>query len=158
MQLASLVSRAGELAQGVKGARRGNVAITFAFATIPIMAFVGGAVDYSRANSVRADLQGALDSAALMLSKEAATDTSNQLQANALAYVTANYNRPGTTISSVSASYTTSGGSQILLNGSANVPTDFMQILGVNSVTVDCAWRLSSITPGRWPTMEKSPH
>jgi Flp pilus assembly protein TadG len=118
------------------GARRGNVAITFALATIPIMAFIGGAVDYSRANSVKADLQGALDSAALMLSKEAATDTSNQLQTNALAYVTANYNRPGTTIGSVSAAYTTTGGSQVVLSGTANVPTDFMQILGVNSVTV----------------------
>jgi Flp pilus assembly protein TadG len=137
MQRANKGPRLLQVLRRFAGARRGNVATTFALATIPILAFIGGAVDYSRANSVKADLQGALDSAALMLSKEAATDTNNQLQANALAYVTANYNRPGTTIGSVGVSYTTSGGSQVTLSGSANVPTDFMQILGVNSVTVN---------------------
>ncbi len=35
-----------------RAARGGNVAITFAFATLPIIATVGYAVDYSRANSV----------------------------------------------------------------------------------------------------------
>ena len=58
-------------------ARAGNVAITFAFATLPIIGGVGFAVDYSRANSVKAAMQAALDSTALMLSKEAATDTSD---------------------------------------------------------------------------------
>jgi len=35
-------------------AKAGNVAITFAFASLPIIGFVGAAVDYSRANSVKA--------------------------------------------------------------------------------------------------------
>jgi Flp pilus assembly protein TadG len=48
-------------------AEQGNVAITFGIAIIPIIGMVGVAVDYSRANSVRTDLQAALDSAALML-------------------------------------------------------------------------------------------
>ena len=56
---------------------RGNVAITFALATLPIVGFVGAAVDYSHANSVKAAMQAALDATALMLSKEAATDTSD---------------------------------------------------------------------------------
>jgi Flp pilus assembly protein TadG len=60
---------------GFRTARGGNVAITFALATLPILGFVGAAVDYSRANSVKAAMQTALDSTALMLSKEAATDT-----------------------------------------------------------------------------------
>ena len=59
-----------------RAARGGNVAITFALATLPIIAGVGFAVDYSRANSVKVALQQALDATALMLSKEAATDTS----------------------------------------------------------------------------------
>jgi Flp pilus assembly protein TadG len=37
------------------------------------MGFVGAAVDYSRANSVKAAMQTALGSTALMLAKEAAT-------------------------------------------------------------------------------------
>jgi len=52
-------------------AQAGNVAITFAFASLPIIGFVGAAVDYSRANSVKAAMQTALDATALMLSKEA---------------------------------------------------------------------------------------
>jgi len=116
--------------------RTGNVAITFAFATIPILGALGAAVDFSRANSVKADLQAALDSTALMLSREASTDTNTQLQANAQSYFTANYNRPGTSIGTITATYTTTGGTQVLVNGSVNVPTDFAQVLGVYSITV----------------------
>ena len=49
----------------------GNIAIMFALALVPICGLVGAAVDYSRANAARAAMQSALDSAALMLSKEA---------------------------------------------------------------------------------------
>lgn len=47
---------------------------------------VGFAVDYSRANAVKAAMQSALDATALMISKEAATDTAAQLQTNAQKY------------------------------------------------------------------------
>jgi Flp pilus assembly protein TadG len=117
-------------------AREGNVAITFAFALLPVIASVGAAVDYSRANSVKADLQAALDSTALMLSKEAATDTYNQLQTNALAYFKAAFNRPGTEVVSVSANYSSTAGSTLLLKGSVDVPTDFMQAFGYDTVTI----------------------
>ena len=40
-----------------------------------MVGFVGAAIDYSRANKVKAAIQTALDTTALMLSKEAATDT-----------------------------------------------------------------------------------
>src|SRR5438477_5830704 len=48
-----------------KFARRGDGSVVplFALALIPIFRTVGAAVDYSRANSVRAKLQGAIDSA-----------------------------------------------------------------------------------------------
>ncbi|HZT25464.1 MAG TPA: pilus assembly protein [Pseudolabrys sp.] len=117
-------------------ARGGNVAITFAFATLPVIGAVGAAVDYSRANSVYTDLQAALDSTALMLSREAAKDTNTQLQANALSYFSANYNRPGTTINTVSATYTTTGGSQVVVNATVQVPTVFARVLGVDVVNV----------------------
>src|SRR3954469_5097830 len=53
----------------------GNVAIMFALAIIPIFGAVGAAVDYSRASSARTAMQAALDSTALMLSKEITEDT-----------------------------------------------------------------------------------
>ncbi len=70
-------------------ARAGNVAITFAFASLPIIVGVGFAVDYSRASQVKVAIQAALDSTALMISKEAARDTSSQLQTNAQNYFNA---------------------------------------------------------------------
>ena len=59
--------------------RRGNVAMIFALAIIPLIGAVGSAVDYSRANSARSAMQAALDSTALILSKDAQTLTSAQL-------------------------------------------------------------------------------
>ncbi len=43
----------------LRTANGGNVTITFALATIPMVGFVGAAVDYSRANSVKAAMQAA---------------------------------------------------------------------------------------------------
>jgi len=115
-------------------AHTGNVAITFAFATLPIIATVGFAVDYSRANSVKAAMQAALDSTALMLAKDAATLSNGDLQTKARNYFVALYNRPETTIDSISASYTASGGSQVVVNGSVDVPTTFLRVLGSSSM------------------------
>jgi len=49
--------------------RKGNVAVLFAFAIVPVVGALGAAVDYSMANSYRTDLQKSLDSAALALTK-----------------------------------------------------------------------------------------
>ena len=49
--------------------KRGNVAILFALAMIPIIGAMGAAVDYSFANAHRTNMQKALDSTGLMLSK-----------------------------------------------------------------------------------------
>ncbi|MGA7972830.1 MAG: TadE/TadG family type IV pilus assembly protein, partial [Pseudolabrys sp.] len=117
-------------------AREGNVAIIFALATLPIIASVGAAVDYSRANAVKADMQAALDSTALMLSKEAASDTVDGLQAKALTYFKAIFNPHGAENVAVSASYSTTNGSTLVLNGSVDVPTDFMQAFGYDTVTI----------------------
>ena len=117
-------------------ARAGNVAITFAFATLPIIVFVGFAVDYSHANSVKVAMQQALDAAALMLSKEAATDSSDQLKANAQKYFNALFTRPEAQNVTVTASYTTSAGTAVVINGSADVPTSLLGIIGYDTITV----------------------
>jgi Flp pilus assembly protein TadG len=127
-------------------AREGNVAVMFALATLPIIASVGAAVDYSHANAVKADMQAALDSTALMLSKEAASDTVDQLQAKASTYFTAIFNPHGAENIAVSASYDTTNGSTLVLNGSVDVPTDFMQAFGYDTVT------LRGSSTARWGT------
>ena len=79
--------------RAIPAAQGGNVVITFALATIPIIGFVGAAVDYSRANSAKAAMQAAVDSTALMLSKDAQTLTTAQLNQKAIAYFQALFNR-----------------------------------------------------------------
>jgi Flp pilus assembly protein TadG len=116
--------------------RHGNVAITFAFALLPILGLVGAAIDYSHAISIRVALQGALDSTALMLSKQAPSLNSRQLQSAAQNYLNGVFQRPEAQNVSITATYTTSGGSQVTVDGSAAMTTSFMQILGYNSLTV----------------------
>ncbi len=97
MSFRSTISKLRQTLDGFGRAQAGNVAITFALATLPVIGTVGAAVDYSHANSVKVAMQAALDSTALMLSKEAATDSSAQLQTNALKYFNALFTRPEAT-------------------------------------------------------------
>ncbi|MGN6590481.1 MAG: pilus assembly protein TadG-related protein [Sphingomicrobium sp.] len=131
-----LLKAAAEKLSGFSKASSGNVAITFALAALPVIGGVGAAVDYSHANSVKVALQAALDSTALMLSKEAVNDTSSELQTNALKYFKAMFTRPEGTNIAISATYTTAGGSTVVVSGSVDVPTVFMGIMGYNQLTV----------------------
>ena len=118
------------------GARGGNVAITFGLASIPIICATGAAIDYSRANSVKADMQAALDSTALILSKEAATDTNTELQQDASKYFQADFNRSEAKNITVTASYSSSD-SSVTVHATVNVPTTIMQIVDYNQFTIE---------------------
>ncbi len=120
-----------------RNASAGNVAITFALATLPIVGTVGFAVDYSHANQVKAAMQAALDSTALMLSKDAATTSKKDLQTKASTYFKALFTPAEATNVTISASYTESGGSHVVVNGSAAVPTSFLGVIGYNTINVD---------------------
>ena len=67
---ASIISRVRAAASRFIGANQGNIAVIFAIAAVPVISFVGAAIDYTRANSARSSMQAALDSTALMLSKD----------------------------------------------------------------------------------------
>ncbi|HLL27303.1 MAG TPA: TadE/TadG family type IV pilus assembly protein [Xanthobacteraceae bacterium] len=60
---------------------KGNVAILFGLAIVPVIGAMGVAVDYSLANMARTRLQAAIDNTALMLSKELPL-TQTQLNTN----------------------------------------------------------------------------
>src|SRR2546430_6618124 len=87
---------------------RGNVAIIFALSAIPIISFVGAAIDYTRANAARSSMQAALDSTALMLSKDLTYGTinSSQINSKATAYFNALYNNRDANSVSITATYT----------------------------------------------------
>ncbi len=116
--------------------RQGNVAITFAIAVIPLLAFIGAAIDYSRANAVKVQLQAALDSTALMVSKTAATMNATDLQSTADQYFRALFTDPVPTNIKFTASYSSGQGSQVVTTATADVPTTFLQIIGINKISL----------------------
>jgi Flp pilus assembly protein TadG len=123
--------------QAWRAATEGQVVLTFAIATVPIIGFVGAAVDYSRANSDRAAMQAAVDATALMLSKDAATLTSSQLGQKAVSYFNALFTRSEVANVVVTPTYTTSGGTQLTVSASGTVPSTFMKIAGMSSMNLN---------------------
>ena len=115
---------------------RGGVAPLMGFLASPLMGFVGVAVDYSRANAARTAFQASLDSTALMLSKNAATQTGADLQTAATDTFNALFTRTDVTNVAIAANYTSAGGSQVILSGSANVQTNFLGVLGYGEIPI----------------------
>jgi Flp pilus assembly protein TadG len=120
------------------GANQGNIAVIFAIACVPMISFVGAAIDYSRANSARSSMQAALDSTALMLSKDLSSGaiTASQITTKAQAYFAALYTNTDAQSISISATYTanSSMGSTIQVNGSGAVTTDFLKVAGFPNI------------------------
>jgi Flp pilus assembly protein TadG len=117
------------------GANQGNIAVIFAIACVPMISFVGAAIDYSRASSARSSMQTALDSTALMLSKDLSSGaiTASQVNTSAQAYFAALYTNTDANSVSITATYTANSGSMgstIQVTGSGSVTTDFMRVAG----------------------------
>jgi Flp pilus assembly protein TadG len=127
----SLFDRFRTLVRELRAANGANVTITFALATIPMIGFVGAAVDYSHANSVRAAMQAAVDSTALMLSKQATSLNQSDIQPKAEAYFKALLNRPEATGVTVATPGYDPAVSKILVTAKANVKTNFMGLFNV---------------------------
>ena len=135
--LHAVIRRLGRAARRFARARRANVAITFALTLIPMLALTGAAIDFSRANALKTALQQALDATVLMVSKNAATLTSAELQSSAQSYFLAQFQRPEAQNVQFTATYTSSGGSSVAVTGSADMPTEFMAILGYHTIAVN---------------------
>jgi Flp pilus assembly protein TadG len=125
-------------------ARRGNVAITFAFSLIPMLILVGVAIDYSRANSVKAAMQVALDSTALSLSKRVGMLTTDQVQTSAQDYFKALFTRREADNVKVTASYSNAAGSQVVITSSADMATEFLGMIGYKT------FHITASTTAKW--------
>src|SRR5262245_56194078 len=139
MRLASAVRRFIDRWSRLRTDKRANVTVTFALATIPMVGFVGAAVDYSHANSVKASMQMALDSTALMLSKTAATLSENDLQTKASDYFKALLTPGDATNHTITVTYTPTGGSQGSVKATTSVKTNFMGLMGFSSLPVSAS-------------------
>ena len=115
---------------------RGGVAPLMAVVAVPVMAAVGMAVDYSRVNAARTAFQVSLDATALMLSKDAATETKEALQTEATKTFNSLFSRSEVTDVNVTPDYTSAGGSKLTLNGTAVVHTNFLGVIGIDHVDI----------------------
>lgn len=112
--------------------RRGNVAVIFAFVLIPLLGLVGAAVDYTRANAARTALQTALDSTALMISKDIANIPTSQIQSRAQQYFTSLYTNTSAPVPTIQVTYTPNAGNgaTVVVSGNGSMQTDFLKVLG----------------------------
>lgn len=138
----SLLNSAKRATTNLVRAERGNVAMMFAIALVPMIGIIGTAVDYSRAVAARSAMQAALDTVALMVSKDAQanpTMTSAQATAAAQKYFNALYKESGSSNVTITATYTQNGGmgSSVQVTGSAKVATDIMRYAGYTDMSVD---------------------
>lgn len=133
----TIFSRVRAATSRFAAASDGNIAVLFAIAAVPVVTFVGAAIDYSRANNARSSMQAALDSTALMVSKDLTngTITTSQINATAQSYFNALYTNPDAAKSvTISSTYTAASGSNaatVLVNGTGSIKTDFMNIIGM---------------------------
>lgn len=147
-----LVSRLGRQLARFTAAEQGNIAVIFAIALVPVLSFVGAAIDYSRAAQARTAMQSALDSTALMLSRDlsAGTISTSQISTKAQSYFNALFTDTKTLPSvSVAATYnaSTTIGSTIQLTGTGTYTTSFMKIAGFPTLDIGTsstsAWGLT---------------
>jgi Flp pilus assembly protein TadG len=132
-------------------AKAGNVMLTFALTLLPLVGFVGAAVDYSRGNSAKAAMQQAIDATGLILSKDASTMLQTALNDKAQAVFTTLINRPEIANIVVTPVLTNPTEGTFLLDVSATgmVDTTFTKILGKEhldlSVNTQIRWGMKKL-------------
>ena len=117
---------------------RGGIAIIFAIALVPLLGFVGAAVDYSRAAAARTKMQEALDATALMAAKDAPTLSASALTTRATGYFNALFTTP---VGNPQFTFTytpASGGTaaNVAVTASGTIQTDFLKMVGHPSLAI----------------------
>ena len=137
----SMIRHIREAAKRFVGANKGNVAMIFTIAAIPLISFVGAAIDYSRANAARSAMQSAMDfdsldavQGSLQQQDQCEPDPghSSKLLPRALPNKDA-------TVTNITATYTANNGklgNTIALTANGTINTDFMRVLGSNFSTL----------------------
>jgi Flp pilus assembly protein TadG len=138
-------------ARAFRNAKRGNAVLTFALATIPMVGFVGAAVDYSRGNSAKAAMQQAIDATGLILSRDAQSLTEAQLKQKADQLFKTLINRPEIqNIVVTPVLYTPEESTfRLTVDATGMVPTTFTKILGKEnldlSVNTEIKWGVKKL-------------
>ena len=141
--------------------RRGNIAVIFAIACVPLISAVGSAIDYSEAMRIKAKLQSAADSAALASISQnsngwlaastmtgngevsvAETDAQNIFDGNAKNAINLYTNGSRSAVVMKNGATVTA-----TVNFSADVPVTFMKVIGYQKLTVTGVSKASVTMP-----------
>jgi Flp pilus assembly protein TadG len=119
--------------------RRGSVAITSATVMGVLLVGAGLAVDIGQAYAAKARLQSAVDAAALAVGTNSpnATSVTAQMQTVANDFVSAN--APSSSAVTVSTPTVAISGQTASVSAAATVQTAFMQVVGVDNITVQAS-------------------
>lgn len=127
------------------GNRRGNVAVIFALALLPVMAATGSAIDITRALQVKARLNSALDAAGLAAGKQ--IDANDEtIIATATAYFNANY--PADELGDPGPLSVDITDNTISLHVTASVETTIMKFAGFDEINVAADNEISRAVTG----------
>ncbi|HEU0096943.1 MAG TPA: pilus assembly protein TadG-related protein [Rhizomicrobium sp.] len=130
--MTAIFTRARTLLRGFVASRRGNVAMMFGIALVPLMIATGVGLDYARAALVKSQIADALDAAALAVGSSGLKNQEDVRKA-AQAYFDANYKGPGTVAVNIQ-NYDAKG--SITLGASADVSTQFLKVADVPTIGV----------------------
>lgn len=110
---------------------RGNTAVFLSLGLVPLVVAIGAAVDYSRANTARAEMQAAADGAALYAAVGNYSSDSQRVTAGVHAF-NANYQSQ---FASASPSVTIANNA-VKVAATGNVSTTLLGVVGINTVKV----------------------
>jgi Flp pilus assembly protein TadG len=116
-----------------RNSESGATAIIFGLAVLPLMVALGAAIDYSRAANVRASMQRAVDSAAIVVARDSASLSATGAETRGRDFFAANFGKQDATLTPVEV---TRDAKTVRVAASGTVPTAFMQIVGINAIPI----------------------
>ena len=122
-----------ECCRSFKWNKKGNVAILFGLALVPIALAIGAAADYGRGLAVRNRMADAADAAALAIGSWQGL-TQAQLKQRAQQFFDANY--PSSEMGTAGKLNVSFAGDDIKVEVSGTVPTTFLKLANINSLDV----------------------
>jgi len=133
-KLRDFSGRAMSLARVFAVSRRGNVAMIWGLALIPLALAAGAGIDYARAVVVRSNMSEAIDAAALAVGATTGLTTAQQ-QTLAQQYFNANY-KADSSYGTPAALTVTPSGQSITISATDQMPTTLLGVAGMSTLTI----------------------
>jgi Flp pilus assembly protein TadG len=148
LRLHTRLDRLRGLIAGFRSNKRGNIAVMAGMSAIPLIIAVGCVIDYTMATSTKAKVQAGADAATLatvsvnspIVANATAMGASNGTVTNGTNYLSQMFqvNYPAAPTPTISSSSVTKSGMVVTatLTFTAQIPTAFLGVIGINNITI----------------------